>query len=108
MAIVQRVHGDAEPVVNFDVGSLVATGLTKNPTAYNITLAAAGDETTGGNVEATLRALQVAATVVMYQNDNTQLSVLVEAQGFGSDAAVLTALGSLATAVSSVNGFKLA
>jgi hypothetical protein len=108
MATISRVHGSAKGVVNVDTGSIVATGLGKHPTAYNITLAATGNVDVGQNVESTIRSLQAAATVVMYQVDGVQLSVLTEAQGFGSDANVSAALGALATAVSSVNGFKLA
>lgn len=129
-----RVHGDANGVVNVNIGMagdssanvIIATGLTKQPTAYKIVANVALDMGEGSAVETILRSLQVASTVVMYQVTNTQLNVLVEAQGFGSDSAVANALpgtatstvGSLTTAnvlvpvsittVSSAGGFQLA
>jgi len=134
MANVTRVNGDAGGVVNVDISShdygyttsanvIIATGLTKHPTAYNIRANAALDMGTLSATEAILRSLQTAATVVMYQLGGNatvateQLNVLVEAQGFGSDANVLAALGGVfysnvgtpisVTSVSSTNGFRL-
>jgi hypothetical protein len=116
MAQVTRINGSANGVVNMDIslagisslGKIIATGLTKHPVAYKITLAAVGDMSTDGNVEQALRILQVAASTTMYQVDADQLSVLVESTGFATDADVLAALGALATAVTSAAGFKLA
>jgi hypothetical protein len=119
MADVTRVNGDANGVVNMDiglngdtsVGVIIATGLTKHPTAYKITSTSLDTEMgAGGKVERILRKLGVAATIVMYQVDTggLQLNVLVEATGFVNDAAVLTALGADASAVSSAAGFSLA
>ena len=107
---VTRVHGDADGVVNVDVGlnqagqglnsnaTIIATGLTKHPTAYRIVANVSMDTDMGegGVVETYLRRLQTASTVVMYQVDGSQISVLVEAQGFGSNANVLAALNGVA------------
>ena len=113
---VTRVHGDADGVVNVDVGlnqagqglnsnaTIIATGLTKHPTAYRIVANVSMDTDMGegGVVETYLRRLQTASTVVMYQVDGVALSVLVEAQGFGSDANVLAALN--AAGNTNING----
>ena len=103
MAIVTRVNGDAKGVVNVDFDSMVATGLTKRPTAFKITATAdldtantvvdgvvtvaADERRAGGAVEAILRVISQRATIVMYQVDGDQLSVLVEAHGWGNPAA---------------------
>ena len=136
MAIQTRYAGDAQGVNNVDsnttgaLGTLIATGLTKNPTAIKITLGAPGaaqaftvaDSQTGGAVEAILRQIAIDSTIVMYQVDTTQLSVLCEATG-NTTTAIATRIQSLgnasaalgqgniwanATSVSSTNGFKLA
>ena len=136
MAIQTRYAGDAQGVNNVDatydgtLGTLIATGLTKNPTAIKITLGPAGavqsfravDSSTGGAVEAILRQIAIDSTIVMYQVDTSQLSVLVEAAG-NTTTAIATRIQSLgnaslalgagniwanATSVSSSNGFKLA
>jgi hypothetical protein len=136
MAIQTRYAGDAQGVNNVDanttgaLGTLIATGLTKNPTAIKITLGAPGaaqtftvaDSQTGGSVEAILRQIAIDSTIVMYQVDTSQLSVLVEAAG-NTTSAIATRIQSLgnasaalgqgniwanATSVSSSNGFKLA
>lgn len=130
MAIFTRRAGDAKGVNNFDsgrgfLGNIVATGLTKSPTALKVTLAnsqtfTATELATGGAVETILRAIGQDSTIVMYQADSAQLSVLVEATG--SSTATLQsrvqALGNVGIAaniycgpgvtVSSTNGFKLA
>lgn len=123
MAEVTRVHGNAEGVVNFDVAPLVATGLTKRPTAFKIVdaglLNAATERATGGVLEAIMRVLSTKATVVMYQLDVGQVSVLVEATGWTNDAelqAAIVAIGAVGTpavdmagaVVTSTAGFKLA
>lgn len=130
MAIFTRRAGDAKGVNNFDsgrgfLGNIVATGLTKSPTAFKITLANSQTFTTtelatGGAVETILRTIGQDSTIVMYQADSAQLSVLVEATG-STTAAIQTriqALGNVGIAaniyagpgvtVSSTNGFKLA
>ena len=136
MAIQTRYAGDANGVNNVDakydgtLGTLIATGLTKNPTAIKITLGAPGaaqsfvvaDSSTGGAVEAILRQIAIDSTIVMYQVDTDRLSVLVEATGNTTTAiaARIQSLGNAsatlgqgniwanATSVSSSNGFKLA
>lgn len=97
MAIQTRYAGDANGVRNVDaafVGNLatiVATGLTKNPTALKVTTLtgtlSADESATGGPVEAILRAIAQDSTVVMYQVDTDRISVLVEATG--SNAATI-------------------
>lgn len=92
MAIQTRYAGDAQGVNNVDaatdgtLATIVATGLTKNPTAIKIALGKSqtflvGDSATGGPVEAILRTIAIDSTIVMYQVDTSQLSVLVEAAG---------------------------
>jgi hypothetical protein len=137
MAIQTRYAGDANGVINVDakvdgtLATIVATGLTKNPTAIKITLGGAtpqtflaGDSATGGPVETILRTIAIDSTIVMYQVDSGQLSVLVEATG-NTTTNIATRITGLATAnlsaalgtgnvwanivtVSSTNGFKLA
>ena len=106
---VTRVHGDADGVVNVDVGlNQAGQGLNSNATiiatAYRIVANVSMDTDMGegGVVETYLRRLQTASTVVMYQVDGVALSVLVEAQGFGSDANVLAALN--AAGNTNING----
>ena len=136
MAIQTRFAGDAQGVNNVDakydgtLATIIATGLTKNPTALKVALGtpgaaqafAATDSATGGPVEAILRQIAVDNTIVMYQVDTTQLSVLVEATG--SDAATIqtrvrtlgnasTTLGTgnvwaNAVTITSATGFKIA
>jgi len=90
MAIVTRVNGDAEGVVNFDsatdgtLGTIVSTGLTKSPLALRIALGNsqtfdADESGVGGSVETILRQIAVDSTIVMYQVDSAAMSVLVEA-----------------------------
>lgn len=130
MAIQTRYAGDANGINNVDakydgtLGTIVATGLTKNPVALKITgfgTFSAAESATGGAVETILRAIQQDSTVTMYQVDTTQLSVLVEAtgaaagaiqtrlQGLGGNIGIAGNLWSGAgVTVSSSNGFKLA
>ena len=136
MAIQTRYAGDAQGVTNVDaktdgsLATIIATGLTKNPTAIKITLGAAGaqqaflagDSATGGPVEAILRQIAIDSTIVMYQVDTNQLSVLVEATG-NTTTAIGTRIASLGnasaslgqgnvwanvTTVTSTTGFKIA
>ncbi|HET8688359.1 MAG TPA: hypothetical protein VFM18_17250 [Methanosarcina sp.] len=91
MAIQTRYTGDAQGIVNVDlgvgtVGNIVATGLTKNPVALKVAatnLGVVGEMVTGGAVETILRAIAVDSTIVMYQVDVGQISVLLEASGAG-------------------------
>lgn len=131
MAIQTRYAGDAQGVNNVDtatdgtLGTIIATGLTKNPLALRVALVGqtfvAGDSATGGPVEAILKQIAVDSTVVMYQVDAGAISVLVEATG--SNAATIQTrvqtLGNASTTlgtgnvwanvatVSSTVGFKL-
>jgi len=132
MAIQTRYAGDAQGINNVDatydgtLGTIIATGLTKNPTALSITLGksqtfAVADSATGGVVETFLRQIAVDSTIVMYQVNSGQLSVLLEATGNTTTNIVarITALGNATvaggsniwansvTGVSTV-GFKLA
>jgi hypothetical protein len=134
MAIQTRYAGDAQGVNNVDaktdgtLATIVATGLTKNPLALKITgfgTFVAGESATGGAVETILRSIAIDSTIVMYQVDATQISVLVEATGSNA-ATIQTRLqaanggttGNIGVAgniwagggvaVSSSNGFKLA
>jgi len=130
MAIQTRYAGDANGINNVDakydgtLATIIATGLTKNPTALKITgfgTFSATESGTGGPVEAILRSIAIDSTIVMYQVDTTQISVLVEAIGT-TTAAVQTRLQGLGgniglaaniysgggVTVSSTSGFKLA
>jgi len=133
MAIQTRYAGDAQGINNVDaktdgtLATIIATGLTKNPTAVKVLLGksqtfAVSDSSTGGPVEAILRQIAVDSTIVMYQVDSDRLSVLVEATG--TDAAGLqTRINTLAnasatlgtgnvwanaTTVTTTTGFKIA
>lgn len=112
MAIQTRYAGDAQGVNNVDaatdgtLATIVATGLTKNPTAIKVLLGksqtfAASDSATGGPVESILRQIAVDSTVVMYQVDTDRLSVLVEALGSNATA-VGTRIATLANASSTL------
>ena len=90
MAIQTRYAGDALGINNVDantIGTLdtiIATGLTKSPTALKITgfgTFTAAESGTGGPVETILRSIAIDSTIVAYQVSSTQLSVLVEATG---------------------------
>ena len=104
MAIQTRYAGDAQGINNVDaktdgtLATIVATGLTKNPTALKITgfgTFVAAESGTGGAVETILRQIAIDSTVVMYQVDSTQLSVLVEATGAGSSDGATTAAAAI-------------
>lgn len=137
MAIQTRYAGDAYGINNVDatydgtLATIIATGLTKSPTAVKVAMVntlgktqafTAADSATGGPIETILRNIAIDSTVVMYQVDTNQLSVLVEAIGT-TTAAVQTrvlALGNLSTTlgtgnvwannftVTSTTGFKIA
>jgi len=99
-----RVHGDAAGVVNFDIGMagdtstgiIIATGLTKGPTAFGITanVTLTSELGVGGVVETVLRRVGVASTTTMYQVDGAQISLLLEATGFEAASNVAAALNS--------------
>ena len=133
MPIQTRYAGDANGVKNvnaaFDgtLGTIVATGLTKDPLALKIALGksqtlVAADSATGGVVEQILRQVAVDSTVVMYQVDSDRISVLVEACGSNATA-IGTRIANLgncsvgaggsnvwanSTTVTSSTGFKIA
>jgi len=96
MAIQTRYAGDALEVNNVDntagtTGTIIATGLTKNPIALKIvsgvTNFSAAEMATGGAVETILRNLTIDGTVTMYQVEaGNQMSVLLEASGAGSNS----------------------
>jgi len=137
MAIQTRYAGDANGVNNVDaaydgtLATIIATGLTKNPTAIKLVMTntlgkaqafTAADSATGGPVETMLRSIALDSTVVMYQVDTNQLSVLVEAAGNTTTniGTRITAQGNLSTTlgtgnvwannftVTSTTGFKIA
>lgn len=112
MAIQTRYAGDANGVNNVDasytgaLGSLIATGLTKNPSAIKIVLGnsqtfATTDLATGGPVESILRQIAVDSTIVMYQVDTDRLSVLVEATG-GTQSVIAARIATLANASATI------
>jgi hypothetical protein len=130
MAIFTRRAGDANGVNNFDsgrgfLGNIVATGLTKSPTAIKVTLAnsqtfTTSELATGGAVETILRTIAQDSSIVMYQADTDRLSVLVESIGSNvtTIATRIQALGNVGIAaniyagpgvgVTSSTGFKIA
>lgn len=130
MAIVIRTAGDAQGVNNVDsgkgfLGNIIATGLTKNPTAVKVALGnsqtfTAAEMATGGAVEAILKTIAQDSTIVMYQVDTDRLSVLLEAAGSSTSTIGdrIKALGNVGLAgniyggpgvtVTSSAGFKLA
>ena len=131
MAIQTRYAGDASGVNNVDatydgtLATIIATGLTKNPTAIKVLLGKSQtfdslSSGTGNAVETILRQIAIDSTIVMYQVDTDRLSVLVEAAGNTTTniGARITALGNIsvssgnvwanAATVSSTTGFKIA
>jgi hypothetical protein len=97
MAIQTRYAGDATGINNFDgaydgtLGTLIATGATKSPTAISIVLGksqtfSAADSATGGVVETFLRQLAIDGTIIAYQVNSGTLSVLLEATGAGTSS----------------------
>lgn len=97
MPIQTRYAGDAQGVNNFDattdgtLSTIIATGLTKSPTALKVLLGKSqtfgtADSSTGGVVETILRTIALDSTIVMYQVDSDRLSVLVEATGSTTSA----------------------
>ena len=93
MAIQTRYAGDAQGVNNVDaktdgtLGTIIATGLTKNPTALKISgfgTFSAAESATGGAVETILRSIAQDSTITCYQVNSGSLSVLLEATGAGA------------------------
>jgi hypothetical protein len=103
MAIGQiRVNGDVAGVVDVDTGVhgtaagiVVNSGNTKAPTFLKIvpgnTQSFTGESAVGGAVETILRLIGQDSTIVMYQNDGTQLSVMLEATGAATPIATTIA-----------------
>ena len=132
MAVQTRYAGDAKGVLNVDtavdgtLGTIIATGLTKNPLALRVALGNsqtfdAAESATGGSVETILRTIAQDSTIVMYQVDSAALSVLLEACGSNASTIqtrVQSIGGNIGAAaniwagggvtVSSAVGFKLA
>jgi hypothetical protein len=112
MAILSRVHGDSRGVVNVDSGKIVSTGIGKHPTAFKVVLTGIGAGTgVDGQVETAIRALCIGGTVIAYQADADQLSVLMESHGFASDAAATAAVvaaGLTGAVVTSTGGMMFA
>ena len=130
MAIFQRVNGDSQGIVNYDislngvssVGKIIANAIGKHPTCFKVIGGATFNTEmgVGGAVETLLRVIQTASTTNMYQVDATQVSILVEATGFPTDAALQAVIQAIpvtattsgydfsTTTVTSTNGFKLA
>jgi hypothetical protein len=95
MAIQTRYAGDAQGVNNVDaktdgtLGTIIATGLTKNPVAISVVPGksqafTAADSLTGNAVETILRAIAQDSTITCYQVNSGSLSVLLEATGAGA------------------------
>jgi hypothetical protein len=118
MAIQTRYAGDAQGVNNFDattdgtLDTVIATGLTKAPTALKITSIGtldAASSATGGIVESILKQIAIDSTITAYQVSATQLSVLLEATG-SNDATKQTRVRTVSAnaVVSSTGGIKFA
>ena len=116
MAIFTRSNGDAQGVVNVDVGTagtgigtIISTGIGKHPTMYLIDTGSAtlvGKLGANSAVEAILRTVTQIATVIAYQVENDgsgEMRVLVESTGW----ATATALRDAIRALSTVNGADL-
>ena len=97
MAIQTRYNGNSAGIVNVDrslggtlngvpapVAKIISTGIGKHISAIKITGADfTGELGVGGAVEAILRTVQIKGTTIAYQIDTTQLSLIVEATGWG-------------------------
>jgi len=121
MAIFTRTNGDAKGVVNVDVGThgsgigtIIATGIGKRPTAFKIDSNAdlRGEMGVGGQVETMLRVIATRSSIIAYQveNDNSGIvSVLVEATSFdASGLQTELANAGLTTVVTTSGGMKFA
>ncbi len=111
MAILQRVSGDSQGVTNVDVsirgesavGKIISNAIGKHPYCFKVIGGASFDTEmgVGGAVETLLRIIQTTSTTNMYQVDGVQVSILVEATGFASEAAATAAVQAAGT----VNGY---
>ena len=88
MAETTRVHGDFNPVMNYDAGSYTVgavnaytSGVTVQPQGPKLdyaTITFTGSSTTGAQVKAAIDTIQQLATVYLYQfNTNTNDSLAV-------------------------------
>lgn len=107
MAIFARINGDANGVVNQDVGInprtndldvLISTG-GKRPTMFKIVadtgVSFNAEMGAGGAVEAVLRLISTQATIVAYQvttGSQGQMSVLCESTGWATDTVLRDAI----------------
>jgi hypothetical protein len=116
MAVFTRINGDAAGVVNVDAGrsfanaTIINTGIAAPLTAYKLTFPItnysaatpganlAAELTTGGAVETIIRFIEGNATVLAYQVDNYEISVLTERSGWASDTALQNTIKSLVSA----------
>ena len=117
MAIFARINGDANGVVNQDVGInprtndldiVISTGIGKHPTMYKIIgdtgVSFNAEMGAGGAVEAILRLISTQATIIAYQvttGTQGQMSVLCESTGWSSDTVLRDAIRAL-TALASI------
>lgn len=130
MAKFQRVNGDSNGIVNYDisihgeasVGKIISNAIGKHPFCFKVVGGAsfATEMGVGGAVETLLRVIQTASTTNMYQVDGNQVSILVEATGFPTEAAVTALVQAIpasatdtgydfsSTVVTWADGFKLA
>lgn len=116
MAGFTRVHGDFQPVLNFDTGNgnlshaanavtSAATVQPQGPKLEYFTVTFTGTGTTGAQVKATIDTIQQLATVYIYEfttdtNDTLAVAMYpvgawgdVTADGTGLDAAITAAAG---------------
>jgi hypothetical protein len=113
MAIQTRYAGDSNGINNVDakydgtLGTIVATGLTKNPIALVILPGksqtfSSVDSATGNSVETILRAIELDSTITMYQVNSDRLSVLLEATGAGGTVGTSTSEGAATVTASTI------
>ncbi len=103
MAIQKRYNGDSNGIVNYDrslggelngvpapVAKIISSGIGKHISAFKINGGAdlSVEMGVGGAVETILRTVQLKATTIAYQVDGAQLSLIVEATGWGYEQAV--------------------
>jgi hypothetical protein len=92
MAFQKRYNGDSQGLVNVDrsradapAAKIISQGIGKHITAFKINGGAdlSVEMGVGGAVETILRTVQMKATTIAYQVDGAQLSLIVEATGWG-------------------------
>jgi hypothetical protein len=101
MAIQKRYNGTSEGIVNYDrslggelngvpapVAQIISSGIGKHISAFKINGGAdlSVEMGVGGAVETILRTVQLKATTIAYQVDGAQLSLIVEATGWGYES----------------------